>query len=227
MSLFKAKCGKWFKQNMHKVFMAVIVMIFGTAICIYFSNYLHTLLDSHKLVSLFSIDIQKAISSILDNKKHRMLFLLLEGFVFTFALYLIFADNKPYQSDVVMITPDISIPVAAGQGQFGSAAFLLDKDYDKVFGHFLLDPNHPVVKHLIETGADDLLEEGGDNCDSTIKQGSEIAQGATQSASDGIVQQQSQRASRTGEQLTEGIIGNINAEIRRIETRAGRTDNTD
>jgi type IV secretion system protein VirD4 len=47
--------------------------------------------------------------------------------------------NKAYQSDLQKITPDIYTPVTAGQGQFGTAKWLKEKDFDCVFDYVILD----------------------------------------------------------------------------------------
>ncbi|MDO4557324.1 MAG: type IV secretory system conjugative DNA transfer family protein, partial [Lachnospiraceae bacterium] len=47
--------------------------------------------------------------------------------------------TKTYQSDVMEITPDISIPVPAGQGQYGSARFLTKKEINEQFEHVIID----------------------------------------------------------------------------------------
>jgi len=85
-----------------------------------------------------------------------MMFLCLQGFVLVMAVMYFFTNLRPYQSDLVEITPDIKTPVPVGQYQHGSARWLKDKEKDKAFDSFILDPNHPQIMELIKTGCDGL-----------------------------------------------------------------------
>lgn len=85
-----------------------------------------------------------------------MLFLCLQGFALVMAVMYFFTNLRPYQSDLVEITPDIKTPVPVGQYQHGSARWLKDKEKDKAFDSFILDPSHPQIVELIKTGYDGL-----------------------------------------------------------------------
>jgi type IV secretion system protein VirD4 len=62
----------------------------------------------------------------------------------------------PYQSHLRTVTPDIQTPVAVGQYQHGSAKWLTNKEKDKAFESFVLDPNAPQIKELLWSGYDEL-----------------------------------------------------------------------
>ncbi|WP_281818405.1 VirD4-like conjugal transfer protein, CD1115 family [Vallitalea longa] len=96
----------------------------------------------------------ECIRDITTDKKHLLLFLCLQGFVLIIAVFYYLANNKPYQSELIEITPDIKTPVPAGQNQFGSAKWLENKDSG--FKSFALNPNDKDIKTLITNGCDDI-----------------------------------------------------------------------
>jgi len=63
---------------------------------------------------------------------------------------------RPYQSHLNTVTPDIQTPAAVGQYQHGSAKWLTEKEKDKAFECFILDPNDKLIAELIQGGYDDL-----------------------------------------------------------------------
>ena len=67
------------------------------------------------------------------------------------ALFL--AKATPY---LHTITPGIQTPAAVGQYQHGSAKWLTDKEKDKTFYNFILDPKDPKIKALLDGGYDGL-----------------------------------------------------------------------
>ena len=76
-----------------------------------------------------------------NSKQHLMLFLCFQGLVAVMAVMFFFTNLRPYQSNLVEITPDIKTPVPVGQYQHGSARWLKDEEKDKVFESFVLDKN--------------------------------------------------------------------------------------
>ena len=55
------------------------------------------------------------------------------------SLCLISMSNDNYKSKVRQITPQISTPVPAGQGQYGTAKWMQNKDFDKYFDTVIID----------------------------------------------------------------------------------------
>ncbi|WP_242853210.1 hypothetical protein [Pseudobacteroides cellulosolvens] len=76
-----------------------------------------------------------------NSKQHLMLFLFFQGLVVVMAVMFFFTNLRPYQSNLVEITPEIKTPVPVGQYQHGSARWLKDEEKDKVFDSFVLDKN--------------------------------------------------------------------------------------
>ena len=140
-----------------RVIVAGIVTIFQTGISVYLSTLLHLLL---KMKSLRFMDsgfpsFMSCIESLVSEKSHLMLFLCIEGFILLFVVVLIFGNNKPYQSRMMQITPDIETPVAAGQKQHGSARWMTEKEKAKTFGVASIPLKAPLISELIEKGRED------------------------------------------------------------------------
>jgi len=54
------------------------------------------------------------------------------------------------------VTPDIQTPAAVGQYQHGLAKWLSEKEKDKAFESFVLDPDDELIKGLLQSGYDGL-----------------------------------------------------------------------
>lgn len=52
---------------------------------------------------------------------------------------LVLTDTKTYKSELMEITPDIHIPVPAGQGQYGTARFLKKSEFDTTFNFCIIN----------------------------------------------------------------------------------------
>lgn len=128
-------------MNKRQFIVAGVAAALGTITNVYLSTLLHLILQTKSLRFLDSglPNLQDCIVSIVSVKAHLMLFLCLEGFIFLFAVFLIFSNNKPYQSRMMQITPEISTPVATGQKQYGSARWLTGTEKKKIFSVVSLD----------------------------------------------------------------------------------------
>jgi hypothetical protein len=138
-----------------KLIICSLIFIVGGFTNIFFSTAVHGLL-SRQITVLKLSPINECLESMLMSRQHLMLFFCLQGFVLVMAFMYFFTNLRPYQSDLVEITPDIKTPVSVGQYQHGSARWLKDEEKDKAFDSFILDPNHPQIRELIETGYDGL-----------------------------------------------------------------------
>ena len=90
------------------------------------------------------------------NRQHLTLFMCLAGFSFILSIVFFLTNMRPYQSHLRTITPDIETPAAVGQYQHGSAKWLDDKEKDKAFESFILDPNDKQIAELLRSGYDGL-----------------------------------------------------------------------
>lgn len=138
-----------------KLIICSLIFLVGGFFNIFFSSSLHELL-ARKMTKLTILPIGDCIVSIFSSRQHFMLFLCLQGFMLILAVMYFLTNLRPYQSDLDEITPDIQTPKAVGQFQHGSARWLKDGEKDKAFDSFVLNPNNPQVKKLIEAGYDNL-----------------------------------------------------------------------
>jgi len=138
--------------------MAGLAIVIGTVACMYFSTLLHLVLSSKSLEFSFPT-LGYSIQSLVSVKSHLMLFLCFEGFVLLFAVFLFCSGNKPYQSRMMKITPEISTPVAAGQKQHGSARWMTEKEKAHYFDSVTLKSSDHLIRELKSLGRNDL--EGG------------------------------------------------------------------
>lgn len=131
-----------------KLIICSLIFILGAFGNLFFSTALHLLL-SRQMTILKLLPLSECINSLFQSRQHWMLYLCLQGFILILALMYYFTNLRPYQSDLVEITPEIKTPVSVGQFQHGSARWLNDEEKDKAFDSFILDPNHSLVKQLL------------------------------------------------------------------------------
>ena len=125
------------KYKQIKLTISILIFLVGLWLNIYFSTMLHLLLIGEMDV-LAMVSLRKSVDSLAVSEAHLSLFLCFQGFILLSSIYYYVANHKPYQSNLVQITPDISTPVSAGQKQFGSARWLTDKEKESAFSSFEL-----------------------------------------------------------------------------------------
>lgn len=138
-----------------KLIICAFIFAVGGFINLFFSTALHGLL-SREMTVLKLLPIDECLAGIFSSKQHLMLFMCLQGFMLILAIMFFLTNLRPYQSELDEITPDIQTPKAVGQFQHGSARWLTDKEKDKTFDSFVLDPNNAIIKALIASGYDDI-----------------------------------------------------------------------
>ncbi|OPZ87314.1 MAG: hypothetical protein BWY74_03425 [Firmicutes bacterium ADurb.Bin419] len=123
-----------------KLLICSLIFTIGGLGNILFTTSVHSILSRQsKVLQLFSV--MECLKSMANSKQHLMLFLCFQGLVAVMAVMFFFTNLRPYQSNLVEITPDIKTPVPVGQYQHGSARWLKDEEKDKVFESFVLDKN--------------------------------------------------------------------------------------
>ncbi|WDV44086.1 type IV secretory system conjugative DNA transfer family protein [Clostridiaceae bacterium M8S5] len=130
-----------------KLILSIIIFILGTCFNLVFTTNLHFLLK-REIKTLQMFGLIQIITSMINNKEHLLLFIAFDGFVLLMAIFYFILNHKPYQSELVEITPIIKTPVSAGQRQFGSARWLTDKEKDEHFKSVVLDKNNKTMKDL-------------------------------------------------------------------------------
>jgi type IV secretion system protein VirD4 len=138
-----------------KIILTIIMFILGGVFSLFLTASLSEVL-SHKTTALRFILPGECIAKLASDRQSLMMYLCFDGFFLMLGLLLITTNTKPYRSDLVTVTPDIKIPAAVGQYQHGSAHFLTQKEKDKAFDSFVLDPLQRQVKYLLKTGYEDL-----------------------------------------------------------------------
>ncbi len=123
-----------------KLLICSLIFTIGGLVNILFTTSVHSILSRQsKVLQLFSV--MECLKSMANSKQHLMLFLCFQGLVAVMAVMFFFTNLRPYQSNLVEITPDIRTPVPVGQYQHGSARWLKDEEKDKVFDSFVLNKN--------------------------------------------------------------------------------------
>jgi type IV secretion system protein VirD4 len=138
-----------------KLVICVFIFLVGSFGSVFISTALHNIL-SGETSTLAIAGFSECISSITASRQHLMLFLCFSGFMLVLAAVFFLTNMRPYQSHLNTVTPDIQTPAAVGQYQHGSAKWLTEKEKDKAFESFILDPNDPQIKELLRSGYDGL-----------------------------------------------------------------------
>lgn len=126
------------KYKKIKLITSVLIFLVGLWANIHFSTTLHFALTD-KFDTLRWIALSECFESLVYDETHKYLFMCLQGFVLISAIYYYVANHKPYQSNLMEITPDISTPVPAGQKQFGSARWMTEGEKEKAFRCYEMD----------------------------------------------------------------------------------------
>lgn len=142
--------GNKLKTKIIGLIISFIIAVFLSAII---STMLH-LIFTKVPEEILNLTPQKIITSILNNREHFEMFVLVVISFMLFALLTIFKvfDLKDYKSKNYKVTNNIEIPLPVGdkQTQQGSAWWLSKKDLPKNFGVNRLDPKNSEVKKLIK-----------------------------------------------------------------------------
>lgn len=131
-------------------FVFILMSIFS----VFASTAFHKILIGADRVPTY-YHIKECIESIRTVKKHRLLFLIFEGFSFCLAASLMVSYSRNYISKLQCITPKIYTPVEAGQNQFGSARWMMEKEKARVFDTVVINPHDSLFEMLTEAGKDD------------------------------------------------------------------------
>lgn len=125
-------------KKKEKLFIALLMFITGLLGNIVFSTAIYKVLIG-KMKILTVLPLKNCIASLASDKNHLALFLCLQGFVVLTAAFYYVANNKPYQSNLIKVTENISTPASAGQKQFGSARWLTEKEKEDAFESFIFN----------------------------------------------------------------------------------------
>jgi hypothetical protein len=138
-----------------KLIICAVIFIIGGTANVFFSSALHKILAG-QMKSLEMAGFLESIVSMAANRRHLMLYLCLQGFVLILVAVFFLTNMRPYQSHLNTVTPDILTPAAVGQYQHGSAKWLTDREKDKAFESFVLDPNDDRIQEFLRSGYNGL-----------------------------------------------------------------------
>lgn len=156
------------KNKKSKILIAFMIFIIGTISSIYLSTLIDQIL-SKEMGKMTFPSISDCINSLKINQNHLKLFASFELLIVLGSFLLIINNDKPYQSDLIRITPKISTPVSAGQKQFGSARWMTEEEKHNIFPVCVLKKSDKLIGYLLEHGYDDIrMEEVGEEDRSDI-----------------------------------------------------------
>jgi type IV secretion system protein VirD4 len=119
-------------KTREKIIICSLLFVVGGVVNIFFSTALHLILSRQSNV-LHLAPLGECLSSIAGSRQHFILFLCLQGFITILSLMFFLTNLRPYQSDLLRVTPDIETPVPVGQHQHGSSRWLTDREKNKSF----------------------------------------------------------------------------------------------
>lgn len=157
-----------------KLYISTAIFILGTCLNLLFTTNLHYLLKGEvRHVQWFKIST--IVGSIISSRQHLLLFLAFDGIILLGAISYYILNHKPYQSDLIEITPMIKTPISAGQKQFGSARWLTDEEKEKHFKSVMLDSNDKKLLSLKKQATNEVnnIEQG----DEKVHEGKEEISG--------------------------------------------------
>ena len=138
-----------------KLIICALIFIIGGILNVFFSMALHNILTGQMRTLAFT-GFSECIGSMAVSRQHLLLFLCAQGFMLILAMVFFLTNMRPYQSHLNTVTPDIQTPAAVGQYQHGSAKWLSEKEKDKAFESFVLDPDDELIKGFLQSGYDGI-----------------------------------------------------------------------
>ena len=134
----------------------IFLLIIAETAALYFTAILDSLL---RRITIESYQIFYIISYVASSKNGLKLYVIFVVAILIAIFILILSGSKDYQSAQIKVTPDISTPVPAGQGQCGTAQWLDKKIFDKVFSSYIIDASNDLFQLLSSIGLCDIQNE--------------------------------------------------------------------
>lgn len=117
----------------------------------YFSVSLHLVL-SNNFNSLLQINVETIVSTIINNQRVLVMFVIIEFMIASFLLLFSNKNKNIYHSEQVELTPKIKVPKPVGQGQYGTGWWLNKKDFRRVFKCNIIDRTKPYNEVSFDSG---------------------------------------------------------------------------
>lgn len=138
-------------KKKEKILTFILLAFSGFIANVYLSEMLNTLLLGND-VNIDNLKFFISLKSLFTDEDKGKLFLLLECLKYLVIVFFITQNKKPYQSELVKITDNIYTPKQVGQYQYGSSRWLTNKEKDKEFAYFILNPKDKAISKLIKNG---------------------------------------------------------------------------
>ena len=138
-------------KKKEKILTFILLAFSGFIANVYLSEMLNTLLLGND-VNIENLKFFISLKSLFTDEDKGKLFLLLECLKYLVIVFFITQNKKPYQSELVKITDNIYTPKQVGQYQYGSSRWLTNKEKDKEFAYFILNPKDKAISKLIKNG---------------------------------------------------------------------------
>lgn len=142
-------------KTREKLILSGTIILLGSIFNLFFSAALHGVL-SRQYSTITLIPLWDCISGLFTSRQHLLLFLSFEGFICLCCVLFFVQNNRPYQSELIKVSGDISTPAPVGQFQHGSSRWLRGDEMDKVFHTMTIDPTDPLIQKLLDSGYDNL-----------------------------------------------------------------------
>lgn len=142
-------------KTKQKAWLTCLIVVLGGFCNLFMSTALHLLLSGNSS-RLALPSLSTCLDSLLTHRSHLLLFACLQGIVLMLGVLFFIMNSQPYQSQLRQVAPGIETPVPTGQHQHGSARWLRRDEWPRSFDHYTLDLRHPLIRHLMDTGYDDL-----------------------------------------------------------------------
>jgi len=142
-------------KTKEKIIISSILFVVGGIVNIFFSYAVHNVLSWQSNVLQF-VSLGECLASMLASRQHLILFLCLQGFILILCIMFFLTNLRPYQSDLMKVTPGIETPAAVGQHQHGSSRWLTEGEMDTSFDSYTLNPHDRAMRFYIDHANDDF-----------------------------------------------------------------------
>lgn len=137
-------------KDKYKIAMCVFYLLVGSIVAVILTNLVNCAF-MHIPINLTANPIVW-ISGVFANAQSGKLFGIFMMLVLLLCVMYFFCSQKPYEANLLTITPKIKIPAPCGQAQHGSASFMTEEQKRQKFKELVLSPITPSVKKLLEEG---------------------------------------------------------------------------
>lgn len=140
------------KLKYKKVVGFILLIIVTIPLCLYISGIIHFLLTK-QITTINSISFNSIVNSVIQNSNHFKVYIMLQMMITLFLFLLIFIVRENiYASREDNITNTIKTPKRVGQGQYGSANWLKNNEFRKVFDKNEIDVNKNIKGLKFDSG---------------------------------------------------------------------------